>query len=53
MALKDAPASKAVPISATYPLIAAVLGVIILKENVTLIRLLGTVLIISGVCLVK
>lgn len=52
-ALKISPASKAVPIAATYPLVAAILGVIFLGENVTLLRIIGTVFIIAGVWLVK
>lgn len=52
-ALKLGAASKIVPIAATYPLVTAVLSVIILKEGVTLVRLLGTILIIAGVWLVR
>ncbi len=52
-ALKASPASKAVPIAATYPLIAALLGIIILGENLTASKLIGTVLIIAGVWMVK
>jgi transporter family protein len=52
-ALKAGATSKIVPIAACYPLVTALLSVIILKENVTLIRVLGTLLIIAGVWLVK
>lgn len=52
-ALKAGATTKVVPIAACYPLITAVLGVVILKENVTLVRLIGTFLIIGGVWLVK
>ena len=52
-ALRLAPASKAVPIAGAYPLVAAILGAIILGENVTVFRIIGTVLIITGVWLVK
>ena len=50
--LKVNPASKIVPLTAAYPLFAAFLSVIILKENVTLARIIGTVLIIAGSLLV-
>jgi len=52
-ALKLAPASKIVPIAATYPLVTAILSIIILKEGVTVFRLIGTILIITGIWLVK
>jgi transporter family protein len=52
-ALKVAPSSKVVPLVATYPLITAILSVLILRENVTWGRILGTILIITGVLLVK
>ncbi len=52
-ALKLQPASKIVPIAATYPLVTALLSVLILKEGVTLARILGTLSIIMGIWLVK
>jgi len=52
-ALKLGATSRIVPISATYPLVAALLGVLILGEQATLLRIFGTVLIIGGVWLVK
>ena len=52
-ALKLGATSRIVPISATYPLVAAILGVLILGEQATLVRIFGTVLIIGGVWLVK
>ncbi len=52
-ALKMGATSKIVPIAAAYPLVTAVLSVLILKEGVTLARLAGTVLIIAGIWLVK
>ncbi|MCP4651996.1 MAG: EamA family transporter [Candidatus Omnitrophica bacterium] len=51
--LKINPSSKVVPLSAIYPLITAVLSVILLRENITLPRIIGTILIILGVSLVK
>ncbi|MCC6444777.1 MAG: EamA family transporter [Armatimonadetes bacterium] len=52
-ALKGAEASRIVPIGATYPLVAAALGILFLKEPITLPKLLGAVLIFCGVVLVK
>ena len=52
-ALKAGATSKIVPIAACYPLITAFLSILILKENVTLVRLIGTLLIIAGIWLVK
>lgn len=52
-ALKAGATSKIVPIAACYPLITAFLSIVILKENVTLVRLVGTLLIIGGIWLVK
>ena len=52
-ALKLGATSRIVPIAATYPLVTALLSVLILGENVTLIRLIGTVLIVLGIWLVK
>lgn len=52
-ALKLQPASKIVPIVAAYPLVTALLSIFILKEGVTLTRILGTILIIMGIWLVK
>lgn len=52
-ALKAGATSKIVPIVAAYPLVTALLSVIILGEGVTLPRVIGTLFIISGVYLVK
>ncbi len=52
-ALKTGATSKIVPIAACYPLVTALLSVLILKEGVTLSRVIGTVLIVSGIWLVK
>ena len=52
-ALKIGATSKIVPIAACYPLVTALLSVLILKEGVTLHRVIGTALIVSGVWLVK
>jgi len=52
-ALRLGGASLVVPITATYPLITALLSWAILQEQFTLSRFIGTGLIILGVWLVK
>ncbi len=52
-ALKEGATSRIVPIAAAYPLVTALLSILILKENVTPFRILGTVLIITGIWFVK
>jgi len=51
--LKGGATSKIVPIAAAYPLVTALLGIFILKEEVTVQRLVGIVLTIVGIVLVK
>jgi len=51
--LKMEPTSKIVPIAACYPLVTALLSVLILKEGVTIQRVIGTALIVTGIWLVK
>ena len=51
--LKMEATSKIVPLSATYPLVTALLSILILGEAVTLPRIVGTVLIVGGIYLVK
>ena len=51
--LRIGPTSKVVPIAASYPLVTALLSVLILKEGITLDRVIGTVLIVSGIWFVK
>ncbi|MCX8118014.1 MAG: EamA family transporter [Desulfobacterota bacterium] len=53
MALKLEPTSKIVPIAASYPLITALLSVLVLNEGLSLPRVIGTALIVSGLWLVK
>jgi len=52
-ALKLGATSRIVPLAAAYPLVTAFLSVFILGEQITLIRVIGTVLIVLGVWLVK
>jgi transporter family protein len=51
--LKMAPSSKIVPLVAIYPLMTAILSVLILKEQFSWIRILGTALIVIGILLVR
>lgn len=53
MALKMGPTSKIVPIAACYPLVTALLSVLILNEGLSVSRVIGTALIVSGIWLVK
>ena len=52
-ALKMAPSSKIVPLVAIYPLLTAILSILILKEGFSWPRVIGTILIVTGVILVK
>ena len=52
-ALKMEATSKIVPISASYPLVTALLSFLILREGVTLPRVIGTALIVIGIWFVK
>lgn len=51
--LKEGMTSKIVPIAASYPLITAILSVLVLGEQVTIQRIIGIVLTIIGIILVK
>jgi len=52
-ALKLGEASRIVPIAASFPLISFVLGVIILKEGITVSKLFGMGLILAGIYLLR
>lgn len=52
-ALKLGAASKIVPIAGAYPLVTAILSILILKEGISPLRIIGTILIISGIWLVR
>jgi transporter family protein len=51
--LQGNPSSKIVPLAATYPLVTALLSIVILREQVSWQRIVGTVLIVVGILLVK
>ena len=52
-ALKFGEASKVVPLAATYPLVAFVLGIIFFKEAVTVAKMSGIAFILLGIMLLK
>lgn len=52
-AIRHADASRVVPFTASYPIIAMVLAVLILREPLTVPKVLGTVMIIGGLMLVS
>ena len=52
-ALKVAPASQVVPITATYPLVTVALAMMFLGEKMTGPKLLGVVFIVVGIVLVS
>jgi transporter family protein len=51
--LKSGMTSKIVPIAAAYPLVTAILSILILREEVTLQRIIGICLTIFGIILIK
>jgi bacterial/archaeal transporter family protein len=51
--LKAGTISQVVPIAAAFPLITTFAAVLILREHVTPLRVIGTSLIVAGVILVK
>src|SRR3990172_6850580 len=52
-ALKSGEASKVVPISGSYPMIAMILALIVLGEGFTLSKLFGVILILAGIVLLR
>jgi len=44
--------SRAVPISSTTPLFSTIAGIVLLHEKVTLKNILGSVLVVGGICLI-
>lgn len=49
--LKAKNASQIVPLTSTYPLVATLLAIIFLKEELTLLKILGTLFIVIGIYL--
>jgi transporter family protein len=52
-ALKQGTVSQVTPISGTYPLVAALLGWLVLREPFSVPRLFGALLIVAGVALLR
>jgi transporter family protein len=52
-ALRMEATSKIVPIAASYPLVTALLSILVLREGMTLPRVIGTALIVVGIWFVK
>lgn len=46
-------ASRVVPVSAAYPLITMVLGLLILREGLTVYKAVGAVLVVVGIVMIK
>lgn len=51
--LKLGDVSKIVPISASYPLITFILGLIIFKENFSMMKVLGVLSVVVGIWAIK
>jgi len=49
LALERGEASKVVPVTAAYPLVTAVLAALVLSEDLSLLRGLGTILVVLGI----
>ena len=52
-ALRTGETSKIVPLAGSYPLISFILGIIILKESFTMMKLWGVMFIILGIFLLR
>lgn len=52
-ALKTGQTSQVVPLAATYPLVSFLIAVFFLQEQLTLQKVIGVLLVISGVLLLK
>ncbi|MBI3011887.1 MAG: EamA family transporter [Candidatus Omnitrophica bacterium] len=52
-ALKSGAISQVTPVAGAYPLVAALLGWWVLREPLTMSRLLGVVFIVTGIFLLR
>ncbi|MDD5645340.1 MAG: EamA family transporter [bacterium] len=52
-ALSSGEASKIVPIAGAFPLVTFVLGIFVFGEAVTVTKIIGVILVVSGICLLK
>jgi len=53
VAMKHGEASRVVPFSASYPVVAMVLAVLFLREPVTALKIVGTFMVMGGLMLVS
>ncbi len=51
--LKTGQASKVVPLTAAYPLVTAILSLLVLREDISLMRLLGIIITILGLIILQ
>ncbi|MEN6545748.1 MAG: EamA family transporter [Armatimonadia bacterium] len=52
-AIRNADASQVVPFTASYPIVALVLAALLLREPITISKVLGTLLILGGLLLIR
>lgn len=52
-AIRNADASQVVPFTASYPIVALVFAALILREPITVSKVLGTLLILGGLLLIR
>lgn len=52
-ALKTGDVSRVVPVGASYPVIACLMGILLFSEPVTLAKVVGILLVVSGTFLLK
>lgn len=52
-ALQLAPTTKVVPVTSIYPLVTALLGILLLKEHMSITQIAGVLLIVAGVYMVQ
>ena len=52
-ALKSGALSQVIPVAGAYPLVAAVLGWLVLREPLTISRAIGILLVVSGIAVLR
>lgn len=52
LALQHADAGKVVPITAAYPVLTAIIAAVALREKLTALRIVGTLLVVAGIALI-
>lgn len=53
LAMKKMEATKVTPICATYPLVTLLMGILLLHEQITWTKVIGTILAVAGVVLIS